>query len=107
MTETSVDLIDTVRHACLSAADTAMRAGGFVPQPQLHMWLDRWEQPYLGYLLTRPYREGVDAVEAITRDAPFDVVAWPCIWDSDLDASPGRGCSPVRAFCSPGIGSCW
>ena len=67
MTETSVDLIDAVKHACLVAADKAMRAGGYVPQPQVHMLLDRWEQPYLGYLFTRPYRDGVDAVRAITR----------------------------------------
>jgi hypothetical protein len=67
MTETSVDLIDAVKRACLVAADKAMRAGGFVPEPQLHMLLDRWEQPYLGYLFTRPYRDGADAVRAITR----------------------------------------
>jgi hypothetical protein len=67
MTETSVDLIDAVKRACLVAADTAMRAGGFVPEPLLHMLLDHWEQPYLGYLFTRPYRDGADAVTAITR----------------------------------------
>ncbi len=67
MTETSVDLIDAVRHACLVAADEALRAGGYVPQPQVHMFIDEWDQPYLGYVLTRPYREGVDAVQAITR----------------------------------------
>jgi hypothetical protein len=67
VTETAVDLIDAVRNACLVAADKAMRAGGYVPEPQLHMLLDRWEQPYLGYLFTRPYRDGVDAIKAITR----------------------------------------
>ena len=34
MTETSVDLIDAVRRACLVSADKAMRAGGYAPQPQ-------------------------------------------------------------------------
>jgi hypothetical protein len=67
VTETAVDLIDAVRNACLVAADKAMRAGGYVPQPQVHMFIDDWDQPYLGYALTRPYREGVDAVRAITR----------------------------------------
>jgi hypothetical protein len=92
MTETAVDLIDAVEKACLVAADKAMRAGGFVPQPQLHMLIDRWPQPYVGYVLTRPYREGPDAVKAITRlgDAPAAaratrvVLAWE---DADLRTS--------------------
>ena len=77
MTGTTVDVIDAVEQACLAAADTAMRAGGFVPQPQVHMLIDRWQQPYVGYVLTRPYRQGLDAVKAITRlaDAPAAVRA--------------------------------
>jgi hypothetical protein len=72
MTEATVDMIETVEKACLAAADKAMRAGGFVPEPQVHMLIDRWDQPYVGYVLTRPYRQGLDAVKAITRlgDAP-------------------------------------
>ena len=57
MTGTTVDVIDVVERACLAAADKAMRAGGFVPQPQVHMLIDRWRQPYVGYVLTRPYRQ--------------------------------------------------
>jgi len=96
MTETSVDLIDAVKRACLVAADKAMRAGGYVPQPQVHMFIDEWEQPYLGYVLTRPYREGVDAVKAITRlgdaaaaaRATRVLVAWE---HADLHASVHGG----------------
>ena len=77
MTGTTVDVIDAVERACLAAADKVMRAGGFVPQPQVHMLIDRWQQPYVGYVLTRPYRQGLDAIKAITRmaDAPAAVRA--------------------------------
>jgi hypothetical protein len=73
---------------------------------------DRWEQPYLGYLFTRPYRNGVDAVKAITRlgdaaaaaRATRVVVAWK---HADLHISKrgggdyangcgGRGRVPAR-----------
>jgi hypothetical protein len=92
MTETAVDVIDVVERACLVAADKAMRAGGFVPQPQVHMVIDRWQQPYVGYVLTRPYRQGLDAVKAITRLADAAaavratrlVLAWE---DADLRIS--------------------
>jgi hypothetical protein len=89
MTEVPVDVVE---RACLAAADKAMRAGGFVPQPQVHMLVDRWQQPYVGYVLTRPYRQGMDAVKAITRlaDAPAAVKATRVVlaWeDADLRAS--------------------
>ena len=92
MTETTVDVIDAVERACLVAADEAARAGGFVPQPQVHMLIDRWQQPYVGYVLTRPYRQGLDAVKAITRlgDAPAAVRATRVVlaWeDADLRTS--------------------
>ena len=89
MTEVTVDAVE---RACLAAADKAMRAGGFVPQPQVHMFVDRWPQPYVGYVLTRPYRQGMDAVKAITRlaDAPAAVKATRVVlaWeDADLRTS--------------------
>ena len=92
MTGTTVDVIDVVERACLAAADNAMHAGGFVPQPQMHMLIDRWQQPYVGYVLTRPYRQGLDAVKAIMRLADAAaavratrvVLAWE---DADLRTS--------------------
>jgi hypothetical protein len=89
MTEVTVDAVE---RACLAAADKAMRAGGFVPQPQVHMLIDRWAQRYVGYVLTRPYRQGVDTVKAITRlaDAPAAVKATRVVlaWeDADLRTS--------------------
>ena len=92
MTEVTVDVIDMVERVCLAAADKAMRAGGFVPQPQVHMLIDRWQQPYVGYVLARPYRQGLDAVKAITRraDAPAAVRATRLVlaWeDADLRTS--------------------
>ncbi len=67
MTDVTVDVISAVEQACLAGADTSLHAGGFVPAPQVHMLIDAWDQPYVGYVRTRPYRQGVDAVRAIAR----------------------------------------
>jgi hypothetical protein len=52
--EATVDVISAVERACLAGADAALHAGGFVPEPQLHMLIDDWDQPYVGYVRTRP-----------------------------------------------------
>ena len=92
MTEATVDVISAVEQACLAGADAAVRAGGFVPEPQVHMLFDDWDQPYVGHVRTRPYRQGLDAVKAITRlaDAPAAIMATRIVlvWeDADLRAS--------------------
>jgi hypothetical protein len=58
--------LPVVEQACLAGADAALRATGAVPEPQVHLFIDGWEQPYVGFVRTRPYYEGADAVEAIT-----------------------------------------
>jgi len=92
MTDTAVDVISAVERACLAGADASIRTGGFVPQPQVHMLIDDWDQPYVGWVSTRPYRQGVDAVKAITRlaDAPAAIMATRVVlvWeDADLRVS--------------------
>jgi hypothetical protein len=83
--------LSDVEKACLAAADEILQFGG-VPEPQLHMVIDGWEPSYLGYVRTRPYREGADAVAAISRlgDAPAAVMATRVMlmWEAaDLRAS--------------------
>jgi hypothetical protein len=77
MTEATLDAISAVEQACLAGADASLRVGGFVPEPQVHMLIDDWDQPYVGWVRTRPYRQGVDAVQAIARlaDAPAAIMA--------------------------------
>jgi hypothetical protein len=92
MAEPTVDVISAVEQACLAGADAAMRSGGFVPEPQVHMLIDDWDQPYVGCVRSRPYRQGVDAVKAITRlaDAPAAIMATRVVlvWeDADLRVS--------------------
>jgi hypothetical protein len=92
MTEATVDVISAVEQACLAGADAAVRAGGFVPEPQVHMLIDDWGQPYVGCVRTRPYRQGVDALKAIARlaDAPAAIMATRVVlvWeDADLRTS--------------------
>jgi hypothetical protein len=62
-----VDVIGAVERACLACADAALRSGGFTPEPQVHMLIDDWDQPYAGSVRTRPYRQGIDALRAIVR----------------------------------------
>jgi hypothetical protein len=66
MTEVSVDpILGMVEQSCLAGAEAALRAGGFIPEPQVHMFIDDWAQPYVGYVISRPYHRGRDAAEAI------------------------------------------
>jgi hypothetical protein len=93
MTEVSVDpILGLVEGSCLAAAEAALDYGGFVPEPQVHMAIDDWDPPYVGYVITRPYRQGSDAVDAILRlgAAPAAIVATRVfvVWEwSDLCAS--------------------
>jgi len=54
-----------IESACLTGAKASLDYAGFVPAPQLHMLIDAWDQPYVGYVETREYYEGADAVSAI------------------------------------------
>ena len=100
MTEATVDVINAVEQACLVGADAALREGGFVPEPQVHMFIDDWDQPYVGWVRTRPYYRGPDAMRAIARlaDAPAAIMATRVVlvWEAaDLRVSlDGRGDYP-------------
>jgi hypothetical protein len=92
MAEPIGEVISAVEQACVAGADASMRHGGFVPEPQVHMLIDDWDQPYVGWVSTRPYRQGGDAVKAITRlaDAPAAIMATRVVlvWeDADLRVS--------------------
>jgi hypothetical protein len=65
VTGVSVDPMMTVADACVAGADAALRSGGSVPEPQVQMFIDPWDQPYVGYVTSRPYYGGRDAAEAI------------------------------------------
>lgn len=67
MTETVVEVVGAVEQACLAGADAALRSGGFVPEPQVHVLIDDLDPPYVASVRTRPYRQGVDALRAIIR----------------------------------------
>jgi hypothetical protein len=88
----AVDVASAVEDACPAGAEAALRAGGFVPRPQLHMLIDDGDQPYIGYIDTRPYCHGPDAVNAISQlgDAPAAIMATRVVlvWENaDLDVS--------------------
>jgi hypothetical protein len=93
MAEVSVDpILGVVEGSCIAAAEAALGYGGFVPEPQVHMAIDDWDQPYVGYVISRPYRRGSDAVDAILGlgSAPAAIVATRVfvVWEwADLCAS--------------------
>jgi hypothetical protein len=60
-----VDVMREIESACLSGAKASLDFAGFVPAPQLHILIDARDQPYVGYVRTREYYEGADAVTAI------------------------------------------
>jgi hypothetical protein len=88
----AVDVARAVEDACLASAEAALREAGFVPRPQLHMLMDDWDQPYVGWVGTRSYYQGADAANAITRlaDAPAAIAATRVVlvWEAaDLQIS--------------------
>jgi hypothetical protein len=92
MAGVAVDVVGAVEDACLAGAEAALWVGGFVPPPQIHMLIDDWDRPYVGYVGTRSYHQGTDAVDAITRlgDAPAAIAATRVllVWEAaDLQIS--------------------
>jgi hypothetical protein len=86
MAGVAVDVVSAVEDACLAGAEATLKNGGFVPRPQLHMLIDDWDQPYVGYVDTRPYCHGSDAFNAIRQlaDAPAAIAATRVVmaWES-------------------------
>jgi hypothetical protein len=87
-----VSVFREVEQASLAATEEVLRFGGYVPEPQVHMVIDEWDPPYVGYVRTRPYHQGADAAAAIARlgDAPAAIRASQVVlvWEaSDLQTS--------------------
>jgi hypothetical protein len=92
MAGVAVDVVSVVEGACRDTVEAALQEGGFVSRPQLHMLMDDWDQPYVGYVGTRSYYQGADAANAITRlaDAPAAIAATRVVlvWEAaDLHVS--------------------
>lgn len=84
-------IVEAIRDAIRHAAAEELRLG-FAPRPQIHILDDAIEQPYVGYVMCRPYYRGQDAGTAISHlgriaaamCATHLVVAWE---ESDLRTS--------------------
>lgn len=60
--EPVVDPFTLAERACVVGADASLRHGGVCPEPQIHLFVEDWDPPYVGCVRTRPYRAGEDAV---------------------------------------------
>ncbi|MDX3191240.1 hypothetical protein PV458_22760 [Streptomyces sp. MN03-5084-2B] len=59
------DIADELPAILLDAAAAALRQTGIYPRPQVHMFAEDMENPYIGYIVCRPFYRGDDAVTAI------------------------------------------
>lgn len=62
---TVTDTMTAVEQAVIAGVDAALRFDGSCPEPQVHFFIDELDQPYLGYVRTRPYHAGADAIQVI------------------------------------------
>ena len=58
-------VVDTIIEATRLGTDAALRAGGALMPPQVHLLLEHADQPYVGYLSCRPFYRGNDVVRAM------------------------------------------
>lgn len=78
------NVVDTIVEATRHGTEAALRAGGALMRPQMHLLAEDEQPPYLGYLSCRPFYRGNDVVEAIgtmgvaasLADASRLVVVW-------------------------------
>jgi hypothetical protein len=61
------DIIEDLPAILLNAAEVELRQAGFYPRPQVHMFAEDMESPYIGYIVCRPFYRGDDAVTAIAN----------------------------------------
>ena len=59
------DVVDTIAEATRLGTDAALRAGGALMSPQVHVLVEHVEEPYFGYLSCRPFYRGGDVVDAM------------------------------------------
>ena len=60
-------IIDTIVEATRLGTETALRVGGALMAPQVHLLRDQLDEPYLGYLSCRPFYRGRDVVTAMAQ----------------------------------------
>ncbi|GAA3607316.1 hypothetical protein GCM10022223_24130 [Kineosporia mesophila] len=60
-------IVAQLRSATLKTLSTIVVPTGVVPPPTLHMFMEDMDQPYAGYVSTRPFYRGEDAARAIAR----------------------------------------
>ena len=58
-------VVDTIVEATRHGTEAALRAGGALMRPQMHLLAEDQQPPYLGYLSCRPFYRGNDVVEAM------------------------------------------
>ena len=59
------EFVGSITRACLAGADALQRQAGLCPRPQVHMLTPYAEPPYVGWVQTRPFDRGADAVAAV------------------------------------------
>lgn len=64
-------LAEMLRSTMVKAADDTFRKIGLCPIPQIHVLAENMDQPYLGYIHTRPFYRGEDAAKAISELGVF------------------------------------
>ncbi len=57
-------VVDTIDEAIRRGTDAALRAGGALMPPQVHLLVEHDDEPYLGYVSCRPFYRGNDVVRA-------------------------------------------
>lgn len=58
-------IVETLMEASREGTEAALRAGGALLAPQVHVLDERLAMPYLGYLTCRPFYRGNDVVTAM------------------------------------------
>ena len=56
--------VDVIKDVIVSAVADVLPTG-VAPRPQIHVFDDAFDQPYIGYVVCRAYRRGQDAAAAI------------------------------------------
>jgi hypothetical protein len=59
------DIVDALMDAARQGTEAALRAGGALMRPQVHLLREELDQPYLGYVSSRPFYRGRDVVTAL------------------------------------------
>lgn len=60
-------IAEKVIQITFDATENLLRSHGAVPPPSAHLFMEEYDQPYVGWITTRPFRYGADAAAAIAR----------------------------------------